>query len=65
MIVDMQGNPVESKPDWVIKFVFPAEEYEEENIKDIAINLSGMLNQSGLKHQGKYGTTDDEARGDL
>ena len=65
MIVDMQGNPVKPKPDWVIKFVFPAEDYEEENIKDIAINLSGMLNQSGLKHQGIYGTTEDEAGGNL
>ena len=65
MIVDMQGNPVEPKPDWVIKFIFPAEEYEEENIKDIAVNLSGMLNQSGLKHQGKYGTTEDEKSGSL
>lgn len=65
MIVDMQGNPVESKPNWVIRFEFEAEEYTEENIKNIANQISIMLNQSDLKHQGQYGTTDDEARGDL
>ena len=65
MIVDMQGNPVKPKPNWVIRFEFDGEEYTEDNIKNIANQISIMLNQSGLKHQGKYGTTEDEASGSL
>jgi len=65
MIVDLQGNPVEPKPNWIIKFEFEADEYDIESIKNIAEQISAMLNQSGLKHLGKYGTTEDESRGDL
>jgi len=65
MIVNMQGEPVEPKPNWIIKFEFEAEEYDKENIKNIAEQISVMLNQSNLKHLGKYGTTEDESRRDL
>ena len=65
MIVNMQGEPVEPKPNWIIKFEFEAEEYDKESIKNIAEQISVMLNQSNLKHLGKYGTTEDESRGDL
>ena len=61
MIVDMQGNPVKPKPNWVIRFEFDGEEYTEDNIKNIANQISVMLNQSDLKHKGIYGTTEDEA----
>ena len=65
MIVNMQGEPVEPKPNWIIKFEFEADEYDRETIKNIAEQISVMLNQSNLKHLGKYGTTEDESRGDL
>ena len=65
MIVNMQGEPVEPKPNWIIKFEFEADEYDRETIKNIAEQISVMLNQSNLKHQGTYGTTEDESRGDL
>ena len=65
MIVNMQGEPVEPKPNWIIKFEFEADEYDRETIKNIAEQISVMLNQSQLKHQGKYGTTEDEASGSL
>jgi hypothetical protein len=65
MIVDLQGNPVKPKPNWIIKFEFEAEEYDKESIKNIAEQISIMLNNSNLKHQGTYGTTEDESRGGL
>lgn len=65
MIVDMQGNPVNPKPNWVIRFEFEAEEYDKEAIKNIANQISIMLNNSNLKHKGAYGTTDDEVGGNL
>jgi hypothetical protein len=65
MIVNMQGEPVKPKPNWIIKFEFEAEEYDKESIKNIAEQISIMLNNSNLKHQGTYGTTEDESRGGL
>lgn len=65
MIINMQGEPVKPKPNWIIKFEFEADEYDRETIKNIAEQISAMLNQSNLKHLGKYGTTEDESRGDL
>jgi hypothetical protein len=65
MIVNMQGELVKPKPNWIIKFEFEAEEYDKESIKNIAEQISIMLNNSNLKHQGTYGTTEDESRGGL
>jgi UDP-N-acetylmuramate--alanine ligase len=46
-------------------FIYEADEYDRETIKNIAEQISVMLNQSNLKHQGTYGTTEDESRGGL